>query len=210
MRPCPSALLLSAGLLARALAAPERAPPHQPDPVFLRVEVLFALARKADILTEQGKTEAANDEMKKAFAIEIPREDPAWEAKARAFLRDRKTIGAIVPTSSLVGRRMARLAGVHEARKVVEFGPGTGPITKPLLEALPADGRLWAYEIYEPFLERLRATFDDPRLTLIGQSAEMVRDLRAREVPEGFDAIVCSIPLANLPAHPPKSTVGCK
>ena len=117
----------------------------------------------------------------------------------RAFLRDRKTIGSVTPTSSFLGRRMAHLAGVQEARNVVEFGAGTGPITGALLEALPADGRLWAYEVYEPFLERLRRRFTDPRLTLIGESAEMVRELRAQEVPDGFDAIVCSIPFANLP-----------
>lgn len=116
----------------------------------------------------------------------------------RAFFHDRQKIGSFVPTSSLVGRRMARLAGVEWARNVVEFGPGTGPITRQLLAALPADGRLWAYEIYEPFLEHLRDTFDDPRLMLIGESAEHVRELRAREVPQGFDAIVCSIPFAVL------------
>lgn len=123
----------------------------------------------------------------------------------REFLRDRQRIGAVAPTSAGVGRRMARLAGVAAAHHVVEFGAGTGAITAPLIEALPDDARLWAYEIHEPFLEQLRETFDDPRLTLLGESAEEVRALREREAPEGIDAIICSIPFSLLP---PPATSG--
>ncbi|MGE3855363.1 MAG: class I SAM-dependent methyltransferase [Dehalococcoidia bacterium] len=121
-----------------------------------------------------------------------------WEF-IRAFIRNRQTIGAVAPTSAGVGRNMARLGGIAHAKKVVEFGPGTGAITAQLLAALPADGQLWAFEIYEPFLEKLRESFHDPRLTLLGQSAEQVRALRAAEAPEGFDAIICSIPFSLLP-----------
>ena len=117
----------------------------------------------------------------------------------RAFLRDRKTIGAVAPTSAGVGRRMARLGGVPDAKRVVEFGPGTGAITAQLLEALPEDGKLWAFEIYEPFLKQLHATFHDPRFTVLGESADTARSLRDREAPEGFDAIICSIPFSLLP-----------
>jgi len=121
-----------------------------------------------------------------------------WEF-IRAFRQNYRTIGAVAPTSPGVGRNMARLGRVEESSKVVEFGPGTGAITTQLLAALPADGRIWAFEIYEPFLEKLRESVHDPRLTLLGQSAEQVRALRAAEAPEGFDAIICSIPFSLLP-----------
>ena len=121
-----------------------------------------------------------------------------WEF-IRAFLDDRQKIGAVAPTRAGVGRNMARLGKVAEAKRVVEFGPGTGAITAQLLAALPSDGRLWAFEIYEPFLEKLRESIHDPRLTLLGQSAVAVRELRAVEAPEGFDAIICSIPFSLLP-----------
>lgn len=140
-----------------------------------------------------------NGSMSDSMQQARPPQQPSVWSFFRAFLRDRQKIGAVAPTSRGVGRRMAQLAGVHEARRVVEFGPGTGAITTQLLAALPPDGRLWAYEIHEPFLDQLRQTFHDPRLTLIGESAEAVRELRTTEAPEGFDAIVCSIPFSLLP-----------
>ena len=117
----------------------------------------------------------------------------------RAFMRDRQRIGTVAATSTSAARHMARLGDVAHSRRVVEFGPGTGAITKRILEALPADGRLWAYEVHEPFVDHLRASFADPRLTVLAESAEHIRDLRRVEAPDGFDAIICSIPFSLLP-----------
>ena len=114
-----------------------------------------------------------------------------------AFLRARKTVGAIAPTSGYVARRMAVLAGVPRARAVAELGPGTGAITQHLLEALPADGQLRGYELFPDFVEHLRATVIDPRFTIVAASAETI-DAAAAGSGAGFDAIVCSIPFSLL------------
>ncbi len=118
----------------------------------------------------------------------------------RAFFRQRKTIGAVVPTSRRVARRMARLAGIESAKAVAEFGPGTGAITTHLLDAMPATGRLWGFEVYEPFLDYLRDAVRDARFTLLGQSAEAIAEVRATavEAAEGFDAVVSSIPFSLI------------
>lgn len=123
---------------------------------------------------------------------------PSYRAFFTAFVRDRKTIGAVAPTSRGVARRMARLGRIRNARNVAEFGPGTGAITGSLLEALPADGRLWGYEVYEPFVEQLREDFDDPRMTVLSESAENVTRLRESGAPDGLDAIVSSIPFSLI------------
>jgi phospholipid N-methyltransferase len=115
-----------------------------------------------------------------------------------AFLRAHKTVGAIAPTSGYVARRMAALAGVAQARSVAELGPGTGAITQHLLAALPADGRLQAYEVFPQFVEHLRATIDDPRFTLVADSAETIVAASPAAGGAGFDAIVCSIPFSLL------------
>lgn len=120
-----------------------------------------------------------------------------WEF-LKAFLRDRRTIGAVAPTSRGVARRVARLAGAEAAHLVAEFGPGTGAITGELLAALPADGRLWAFEVYQPFVEHLRATLDDRRFTLVAESAVGIAGLRERDGLPGFDAVVSAVPFSLM------------
>lgn len=115
-----------------------------------------------------------------------------------AFLRARKTVGAVAPTSGYVARRMAALAGVAEARTVAEFGAGSGAITRHLLAALPADGRLQAYEVYPQFIEHLRANIADRRFSLVADSAETITAAAPANGGTGFDAIVCSIPFSLL------------
>ena len=121
----------------------------------------------------------------------------AWKF-LRAFWDDRRTIGAVAPTSRGVARRIARLAGAEDARFVAEFGPGTGAITRELLAALPPDGRLWAFEVYPPFVDHLRATIDDPRLTVVAESAEAITGFREREGLPGFDAVVSAVPFSLM------------
>jgi phosphatidylethanolamine/phosphatidyl-N-methylethanolamine N-methyltransferase len=122
----------------------------------------------------------------------------SYGAFLRAFIRDRRTIGAVAPTSAGVGRRIARLADIEHAHRVAEFGPGTGAITHGLLAALPADGRIWAFELHPPFVEYLRRTVDDARLEVVPESAETIGAVRERGVSEGFDAIVSSIPFSLI------------
>jgi phospholipid N-methyltransferase len=104
----------------------------------------------------------------------------------------------VAPTSPGLARRIARIAGLRDARSVAEFGPGTGAITGELLAALPTDGRLWAFEVYGPFVDHLRVTINDPRLVLVADTAESVAGLRQREQVPEFDAIVSSVPFSLM------------
>ena len=90
------------------------------------------------------------------------------------------------------------MVGTARTQVVAEFGPGTGVITRALLAALPPGGRLWAFEIYPPFVEHLRATINDPRLTVVAESAEGIAHLREREHLPAFDAIVSAVPFSLM------------
>ena len=116
----------------------------------------------------------------------------------RAFLGDRKRVGAITPTSVRMSRAMALAAGTTQRKAIAELGAGTGPVTAALLEQLPPDGRLWAFEIRADFARKLRERFDDPRLTVVeGSATEAPRVAREAGLP-GFDAVVSAIPFAVL------------
>jgi phospholipid N-methyltransferase len=116
----------------------------------------------------------------------------------RGFLRDRKTVGALTPTGASMARALARAAGASRRRAVAELGAGTGPVTAALLEQLPPDGRLWAFEIKPEFVRLLRARFDDPRLTIVEASAAEAPRIAREAGIAGFDAVVSAIPFAVL------------
>lgn len=104
----------------------------------------------------------------------------------------------MVPTSRGLGRRMASLAGIDSAQVAAEFGAGTGVITRELLAALPAAGRLWAFEIHPPFVEHLRATINDRRFAVVAESAAAVADFHEREHLPAFDVIVSALPFSLI------------
>ncbi len=116
----------------------------------------------------------------------------------KAMFRAWGTVGAVAPTSRGVARRITDLAEVEAGHVVAELGPGTGAITRELLAALPADGHLWAFEVYPPFVAHLRATVDEPRLTVVAESAESVGGLSAREELPALDAVVSSLPFSLM------------
>lgn len=116
----------------------------------------------------------------------------------KAFLSARKTIGAVKATSRGVARHMARLGGVSSAHAVAELGPGTGAITHELLAALPADGRLVGFEIYEPFVQHLQEHVHDARFELRTDSAERVAAYAASELDGGFDTVISSLPFSLM------------
>jgi phospholipid N-methyltransferase len=115
-----------------------------------------------------------------------------------AILKARRTVGAVAPTSRRVARRIAGMSVGDESRVVAEFGPGTGAITRELLAALPAHARLWAFEVYPPFVQHLRSTIDDPRLTVVSESAEEIAQLRENQGLPRFDAIVSALPFSLM------------
>ena len=116
----------------------------------------------------------------------------------REFLRDRRAIGALTPTSASMSRRLADAAGAGRRRAVAELGAGTGPVTAALLERLPPDGRLWAFEIKPEFARVLRARFADPRLTIVEASAAEAPRVAREAGVAGFDAVVSALPFAAL------------
>lgn len=88
---------------------------------------------------------------------------------------------------------MARALGSFD--QVVELGPGTGRITRALLDRLPVNGRLVALETSARFRLGLAANLPDPRLQVEAHSAEvLVQVLGGRTVPR----IVSGLPFQSL------------
>jgi len=114
-----------------------------------------------------------------------------------AGLSDLKTTAALAPSSETLVREMTAPLPA-DARCVVELGAGTGVITAALLERLPPDGMLLAFEINPRLAAFVRERLPDPRLTVLSCSAESLgRELRARGV-EHVDAVISSLGLTFM------------
>jgi phosphatidylethanolamine/phosphatidyl-N-methylethanolamine N-methyltransferase len=94
---------------------------------------------------------------------------------------------------------MAALLGAEGLTNVAELGAGTGPVTRALLDAMPAEGRLWSFEIDPALAAGLRERFDDSRLTVVAESASEAPRIAREAGLDGFDGIVSAIPYTLLP-----------
>ena len=90
---------------------------------------------------------------------------------------------------------------INEAKTVVELGAGTGAITRVLLENLPPQATLLAFEINPEFISYMQKSFSDSRLVLLNARAENLGHELRRLGHDRVDAVVSSLSLRFMPDH---------
>lgn len=112
---------------------------------------------------------------------------------------DFQSTAALAPSSPFLAEAMTKPLALETARTVVELGPGTGVMTRRLLERLPADARLLSFEINPRFVQFLRDELKDPRLEVVESGAEYLgRELDRRGI-ESVEAGLSSLGLSLMP-----------
>ncbi|MCW8382226.1 class I SAM-dependent methyltransferase [Streptomyces justiciae] len=111
------------------------------------------------------------------------------------FLKRPLMTGAVTASSRRLARAMTQHIGLGQARLVVELGPGTGVFTDAVLRRLAPDARLVAIELNPDLAERLAATRDDKRLTVVHGAAAELADVAGGPV----DAVVSGLPWTVMP-----------
>jgi phosphatidylethanolamine/phosphatidyl-N-methylethanolamine N-methyltransferase len=112
------------------------------------------------------------------------------------FARPRLT-GAVAPSGRFLARAMARAVDPRGEGLVVELGPGTGPVTRALIERGVARERLVLVE-YDGGFCRLLAQRFAPVRVVQGDAYDLKRTL-AEFAGRPIAAIVSSLPLLNQP-----------
>jgi phospholipid N-methyltransferase len=115
----------------------------------------------------------------------------------REYIAD-KDVGALHPSSRFLVRRLIRCLRPASIRTIVEFGPGPGVVTRPLLDALSPEARYIAIEKNPAFLAALKSSISDPRLRVVEGDACSVREILASEGVAAADAVIASIPFSFL------------
>ena len=115
----------------------------------------------------------------------------------RAWLRQPKSVGSVWPTSAPMARRMAGVIDLASGLPVLEIGPGTGTITKAILQTgLPHD-LLWSLEYSKEFADRLKARYPSAHV-VEGDAFALAKSLGAA-CPNQFDSAISALPLLNFP-----------
>jgi phosphatidylethanolamine/phosphatidyl-N-methylethanolamine N-methyltransferase len=108
-----------------------------------------------------------------------------------------KAVGSITPTSSIAARRMASVVNPDSGLPVLELGPGTGVITRAILERGVKPENLYSVEYSPEFVRHLRAQF--PGVNVIeGDAFDLDKTLGDKRGLR-FDSIVSGVPLLNFP-----------
>ncbi len=110
-----------------------------------------------------------------------------------------KAVGSIVPTSGITARRMASVVNPHSGLPVLELGPGTGVITKAILQKGVQPQNLVSVEFSTDFFQHLVKTY--PGVDFInGDAFDLDKTLGPRK-DQQFDSVVSAVPLLNFPMH---------
>jgi phospholipid N-methyltransferase len=106
---------------------------------------------------------------------------------------------SFVPSSRSCVNAMVRAAPVAQARTIVEFGPGTGVITRGILKAMAPDARLVVIELDRDLLATTASRLRDPRLIPIhGSAVDAPALLAARGIEGPVDIVFSSVGIAIM------------
>jgi phosphatidylethanolamine/phosphatidyl-N-methylethanolamine N-methyltransferase len=118
---------------------------------------------------------------------------------AMEAVADFRSVGAVAPSSRYLTQAMLRPLSLERSRVVVEAGSGTGAMTRALLNQIPSDATLLAFEINSRFSRYLKSNVSDSRLDVINASAETLRHEVHRRGYDRVDAVVSSLALGLMP-----------
>jgi phospholipid N-methyltransferase len=123
---------------------------------------------------------------------------PRWQF-LRGFIKHPKMVGSIIPSSRILINRMLDPVDWESTRLVVEYGPGVGTFTRPILDQLGPDATLVTVDTNPDFTSFLRHSIDDPRLVAVtGSAADVEKILEERALGKA-DYVLSGLPFSTLP-----------
>jgi len=124
---------------------------------------------------------------------------PQWQF-LRGFLKNPVMVGSIIPSSRILIEKMLAPVDWANTRLFVEYGPGVGTFTRPVLDHLGPDARLVTIDTNPDFTRYLRESIDDPRLITVNGSAADVERILADQDLGSADYVLSGLPFSTLPA----------
>jgi phosphatidylethanolamine/phosphatidyl-N-methylethanolamine N-methyltransferase len=120
----------------------------------------------------------------------------------REFLKNFHTTGAILPSGRFLAKALARYVAepASAERRILEVGPGTGAVTRHIINALHPLDRLDLVELNESFVRQLEHRFQsDSQFQAVADRSRILH-CAVEELPSDstYDIIVSGLPLNNF------------
>lgn len=123
---------------------------------------------------------------------------PKWQF-LRGFLKNPVMVGSVIPSSRVLIDKMLGPVDWANTKLFVEYGPGVGTFTRPVLERLAPDARLVTIDTNPDFTRYLMQAIDDPRLIAVtGSAADVEKILAERDLGQA-DYVLSGLPFSTLP-----------
>ena len=126
------------------------------------------------------------------------RKSPRWQF-LQGFFKHPVMVGSIIPSSKILIQKMLKPVDWKKTRLFVEYGPGVGTFTRPILERLGPDAKLIAIDTNPDFIEFLNEDIDDDSFIAVHGSAADVVKIIAESGFDHADFILSGLPFSTLP-----------
>lgn len=131
----------------------------------------------------------------------------------REFRQRFETTGSFVPSSGTLARAMTRyLAARDPARpvRVLEIGPGTGPVTDAIVRLIRPGDTFDLVELNAAFVQILHERFEREDAWRAAAPVSTIHQLPIQEFKGGerYDFVISGLPLNNFPADLVESITG--
>jgi phospholipid N-methyltransferase len=123
---------------------------------------------------------------------------PQWQF-LRGFLKNPVMVGSIIPSSRVLIEKMLAPVDWANTKLFVEYGPGVGTFTRPVLDLLGPEATLLTIDTNPDFTRYLRESIDDPRLVTVNGSAADVEKILADHGFRSADYVLSGLPFSTLP-----------
>lgn len=113
------------------------------------------------------------------------------------FLKHPLQIGSIIPSSRFLERRILAAARITSANTIVELGPGTGGLTRAILDTMPQHAKLLSIEINPNFYALVSRIEDERLITHLGSACDLKEILSMYDL-GAPEAVISGIPFSTM------------
>ena len=162
------------------------------------------MCRRLTLSTEIGSLLMPLDRAEAAADTKVTNANPAWLFFKR-WLANPMQMASITPSAPALARLIAHHVRREQDEIVVEYGGGTGPVTRAALEAGVPPSRLFVCERDPELASYLRQQF--PEVAVLEGDVCNIRAMLPAQHLGKVGTVICGIPMIMLPAEDQQAIV---